>query len=367
MKRLLCIVGSMNMGGAETFLMKLYRNFDRTKYQMDFAVAIAEKGEYDDEILNLGGRIYHITPKSKGTVKNFLDIKNLVRKEQYNYVLRVSQHSLSALELFAAMLGGSKVRAFRSSNSNACAGKINGLIHKLCMFMPRNFANRYIAPSTEAASFMFGENYVKSGRVLLLRNAVNHSLFAYNTDYRAQIRQELGILDNDIVVGHIGRFNHQKNHTYLLDVFSEILKLKRNSKLILVGKGEKETQIIDYAKQLGIIDFISIISPRHDVNKLYSVFDVLVFPSLFEGMPNVIIEAQAASLPCVTSDSLTKEAEITKYVSWMPLSDSPQKWASKALEMVSMSRQSTIDEFRSNKYEIKDSVHEFCHLIFDEK
>lgn len=367
MKRLLCIVGGMNMGGAETFLMKLYRNFDRTKYQMDFAVALIEKGEYDDEILTLGGRIYHITPKSRGTVKNFLDLKDLVRKEQYNYVLRVSQHSLSALELFAAMLGGAKVRAFRSSNSNTCAGKINGLIHKLCMFMPRNFANRYIAPSTEAACFMFGKHYVESGSVLLLHNAVDHSLFAYNDGCRAQIREELGISDNDFVVGHVGRFNHQKNHTYLLDVFSEILKLKQNAKLILVGKGERESQIVDYAKQLGIVDFVQIISPRNDLNKFYSVFDVLVFPSLFEGMPNVLIEAQAASLPCVASDSVTKEAEITKYVSWMSLSDSPENWSSKAVEIASMSRKSTLGEFKSNKYEIKDSVHEFCRLIFDEK
>ncbi len=118
MKRMLCIVGGMNAGGAETFLMKVYRALDKTQYQMDFAVAVKEKGFYDDEILSMGGKIFHIIPKTKGFLKNFFDIKRIVKENGYKSVLRTSQHSLSALELLAARLGGAKITIFRSSNSD---------------------------------------------------------------------------------------------------------------------------------------------------------------------------------------------------------------------------------------------------------
>ena len=151
-KRLLCIVGSMNAGGAETFLMKIYRKLDKEKYQMDFAVATMDKAFYDDEICNLGGKIFHIKPKSEGIISNFNSIKEIVRENEYRYVLRTSQHSLSALELFAAKLGGAKITTFRSSNSNTTSdSKKEKILHKICMFMPYLFANVRIAPSTEAA------------------------------------------------------------------------------------------------------------------------------------------------------------------------------------------------------------------------
>ena len=163
MKRLLCIVGSMNRGGAETFLMKIYRALDKTNYQMDFAVT--GKGLYDEEIESLGGKMWTIRPKSEGLVRNFLGIKSLVRKQDYQSVLRISQNSLSALELYAAKLGGAKIRAFRSSNSQSVNGtKREDIVHKLFMFMPRFFANVKIAPSTEAAEFMFGKKEIKKHR-----------------------------------------------------------------------------------------------------------------------------------------------------------------------------------------------------------
>ena len=168
-KRLLCIVGSMNVGGAETFLMKIYRVLDKTRFQMDFAVATNTEGVYDKEIVSLGGRIYHITPKSSGIIKNYNSIKHIVKEKKYKYVLRTSQHSLSALELLAAKSGGAKIRVFRSSNSNTTTGSNKQLIlHNICKFMPMLFANIRIAPSTKAAEFMFGKDCIKKGNALSL-------------------------------------------------------------------------------------------------------------------------------------------------------------------------------------------------------
>lgn len=366
MKKILCIVGSMNAGGAETFLMKVYRMLDKTEYQMDFAVAITEKGHYDDEITALGGRIHHITPKSKGFIKNFNSVRKIVKENGYQYVLRTSQHSLSALELFAAWLGGAKVRVFRSSNSNTVSGSSKQmLLHKLCGFMPKGLANVRIAPSTEAAEFMFGKGCVEKGRAKLIHNGVDLSVYHYDSDSRKALRAEFGIEENTLLIGHVGRFNQQKNHGYLLEIFHEIHNKNENTVLMLVGKGELEGEIRAKAETLGITEHIIFTGVRSDVPRLLSAMDVFVFPSLYEGMPNTVIEAQATGLPCVIADTITREANITGLVQYLPL-EAPQNWAEKALAAVHAQRADTRQAFVENKYDIESVAEEFTKLVFGE-
>lgn len=366
MKRILCIVGGMNAGGAETFLMKVYRDMDKTKYQMDFAVAIADKGYYDDEIIALGGKIHHVTPKSLGFIKNFNSVREIVKKNGYRYVLRTSQHSLSALELLAAWLGGAKVRVFRSSNSNTTSGsKKQMLLHKLCGFMPKRFANVRIAPSTEAAEFMFGKGCMKKGRARILHNGVDLGVYHYDADSRKRIRQELNVADNALLIGHVGRFNQQKNHSFLLEIFKEIHSMNKNAVLMLVGKGELEATVRAKAEALGIAEHIIFTGVRSDVPQLLSAMDVFVFPSLYEGMPNTVIEAQATGLPCVIADTITREANITGLVTYLPLEE-PQVWAQKALESFDMQRADTKQAFIDNKYNVESVVEDFVNLVWGE-
>ena len=362
MKRMLCIVGSMNAGGAETFLMKVYRELDKTQYQMDFAVAAEEKGFYDDEILSMGGRIHHIVPKTKGVVKNFLSVKALVAGEGYSYVLRTSQHSLSALELLAARLGGATTTIYRSSNSNTGSlSRVQSVMHSLCRFMPRRFANVRIAPSTEAAEFMFGKDFVKKNKCSLIHNAIDTDVYHYSTEWRKEIREELN-LTNKTVIGHVGRFTHQKNHTFLLDVFCEIKKRDPDAVLVLVGKGELESEIEEKAQSLGIFKDIVFTGVRSDVPHLLCAMDVFVFPSFYEGMPNTVIEAQATGLPCVIADTITKEANITGLVQYLPLKD-PAYWAERSLAAISSERADTKALFMENKYDIQSVAEEFVKLM----
>ncbi len=366
MKRLLCIVGVMNAGGAETFLMKVYRSLDRTKYQMDFAVAVDEPGLYDEEIISLGGKIYHIPPKSEGVIKNFREIKKLVKKEQYKYVLRTSQHSLSALELLASKHGGAKVRVFRSSNSNTTTGVgLDLLLHKLCRFMPNLFANVRIAPSTEAAEFMFGRGSVKSGKAFILHNGIALDFFKFDKTARDECRRELGISD-DFVVGHIGRFNHQKNHKKLLEIFKQMVALTDNAKLLLVGKGELEEDIKSYANRLGLTDRVIFTGVRTDVSRLLCAMDVYVFPSLFEGMPNTVVEAQATGLPCIISDTITKEAKVTDLVEYFSLNSDPKEWAARIIEKISECNNRLIagKKLYEAGYDINEVVNSFVRLVF---
>jgi glycosyltransferase involved in cell wall biosynthesis len=364
MKRLLCIVGSMNAGGAETFLMKIYRQLDKTKYQMDFAVATEKEGFYDKEILQMGGKIFHITPKSVSAVKNFNSIRDIVRDNRYNYVLRTSQHSLSALELLAAKLGGAKVRVFRSSNSNTTTGSKKELtLHKICKFMPRAFANVRIAPSTEAAEFMFGKGCIQNYKAFLLHNAIDTNIYQYSTEARNRIRKELGI-ESEFVIGHVGRFNQQKNHKFLIEIFVQILQKKPNSKLVLTGVGELEDKIKQQVYEYHIEDKVIFTGVRKDIPQLLSAFDVFLFPSLYEGMPNTVIEAQTTGLSCVIADTITKEAVITNIVYQVSLQESVQSWADKVLQVGQSKRMDKSKEMKEKGYDIIAVTEEFIKLVF---
>ena len=364
MKKILCIVGGMNVGGAETFLMKVFRRLDKTKYSMDFAVAEQKAGAYDTEILELGGKIHKITPKSKSFFQNFKDIKTLVKREGYDYVLRTSQHSLSALELLAAKKGGAKVRVYRSSNSNTgTAGKKSVMLHKLCAFMPKRYANVRIAPSTEAAEFMFGKGCVQNGKAHLLNNGIDTDVYTYDAEKASAVREEFGISDKLVLV-HIGRFNYQKNHKFLLEIFAEIAKRRDDAVLLLVGKGELEADIKKQINELSLTEKVIFTGVRSDVPALLSAADLFVMPSFFEGMPNTIIEAQATGLPCVISDTITKEANITGLVKYLPLTDTAENWADVALSSVSSERKNTLNDFVEHKYTINEVANEFVKLIF---
>lgn len=365
MKRLLCIVGGMNAGGAETLLMKIYRALDKSQYQMDFAVAIEEEGYYDKEIFAMGGKIYHITPKTKGLLKNFLDIKNLVKREQYTSVLRTSQHSLSALELLAAKMGGARIRVFRSSNSQPeSQSKKQLVLHKLCGFMPHIFANVRIAPSTEAAEFMFGKGAVEKGAATILRNAIDLNVFSYDETARNCIREELGISNDAVVIGHVGRFAPQKNHLFLVEIFNEIAHKNKNAVLLCVGDGPLKDVFVNRANELGVSTKILLPGVRADIPEMLSTMDVFLFPSLYEGMPNTVIEAQATGLHCVIADTITKEANVTGNISYISLNASYDKWADEVLCQVKQERKPTTEDMKRAKYDIESMVKDFVQLVY---
>lgn len=364
MKRLLCIVGSMDAGGAETFLMKIYRQIDRTKYQMDFCVAKEKKGFYDDEIKNLGGKIYHITPKSKSLIKNLKDIFNIVKEQKYKYVMRISQHSLSALELLAARIGGAKILAFRSSNTNSGGSKLNLLLHYLFRPIANKIVNIKMAPSTEAANYMFGKRIVKKNRYFLINNGLDVEKFKYSQENRQTIRKKLGV-EEKFVIGHVGRFSKQKNHKFLLEIFKEYLKVNDNSVLLLIGKGELENEIKEYSKALEINDKVILYGVSENVNELYSAMDIFIFPSFFEGMPNTVIEAQASGLDCIISDTITKECNITGNVKFKSLKESPKQWSD---DIIANNKNRSEEEkiFYDKSYDINSVTKELEKIIFNE-
>ena len=363
MKRLLCITASMNAGGAETFLMKVYRRLDRTKYQMDFCVTVPEN-YYAEEILSLGGKIYVVPLKSRNPIGNFMAVRKIVKENGYDHAIRVCENSLAVLDLLAAKAGGAKQLIMRSSNADSGSNVVR-ILHKMFFFLPRIVPKVKIAPSILAAEYTFGKGSVDRGEVSLLKNGLDISLFKYSEAARAERRAELGV-ENNLVVGHVGRFSDQKNHSFLIDVFAEIHKRRPDAVLLLVGKGENQKTVEEKANALGLSDVVRFLGVRSDVPELLAAMDVFVFPSFFEGMPNTVIEAQATGLPCVIADTITPEADITGLVKYLPL-ENPENWAEAALSSVRAERLDTKQMLVDHKYDIDSVAQEFTRLVFGDR
>ena len=265
---------------------------------------------------------------------------------------------MAVMDMIAAKLGGAKILAVRACNAPVGLSLKSRIVHAIFKPILNCVVNVKLAPSRLAADFMFG----KSAKVKLLNNGVDLNFFRFHPDAREEIRKEFNI-DDEFVVGHIGRFHEQKNHRYLLEIFKEIHSKREDSVLLLVGTGELEQSVCSYAKELGIGEYVILAGQRFDIPQILSAMDVFVFPSLYEGMPNTVIEAQATGLHCVIADTITREANITGFVQYLSLNDSASKWAAVALEVADLSRIYAVYDFRSYGYDIESVSKKLISLL----
>lgn len=361
-KRVLCIVSWLGTGGAETFLMKVYRNLPR-EYKLDFVVSL-RGGFYEEEVESLGGKVYFVPTRTKHFTKSFYDIVKIVRDNRYCTVLKLGNDATCVTDLFAAKVGGAKKICVRACNAiegdcfmkKVCLNALKPLLDKI--------VDVRIAPSDVAADYMFGKRYVKKRNVTYLHNGLNLDEFCYSIEDRNTVREELGIGKKEFVVCHIGRFNYQKNHEFLIDIFAKLHGVDNNTVLLLVGNGELEEKIKNKVRDNQLEHSVRFLGIRNDVNRIMSASDALLFPSLFEGMPNVVIEAQAMGLPCYVSDTITKQAKITDLVSYISLNDSAEKWASTIVLEHYGSRFDTTNVLRKEKYDIETVTNDFVKTVF---
>ncbi|HWP98652.1 MAG TPA: glycosyltransferase family 1 protein [Syntrophomonadaceae bacterium] len=354
----------MNTGGAETFLMKLYRAIDTNMYQLDFCVASDHEGYYEKEIIERGGKIFRRPVKSKNLLAAYKILIKIVRDNHYDYVMRVGEHSFAAFDLLAAKLGGAKHLIMRSSNAGSSGGKISNLLHKIFGFLPRIVPTVKIAPSRLAAEYTFGKLAVKNKNVFFLNNAIDVPQFIFNKKIREKYRSELDIEDK-FVIGHVGRFSLQKNHKFLLEIFAEIKKIKPDSIFILIGNGELEPLIREKAECLGILDNLKMLGIRSEIPELMMAMDVFAFPSFYEGMPNTVIEAQATGLRCVIADTITPEANITGLVKYLPLNAGARYWANIICEYYQgYPRNDMTQAFYQVGYDIRSAAQFFTSIVF---
>lgn len=360
MKKILCILDSLNAGGAETFLMKIGRCTPADRCGFDFIVS-QDGGKYSQEVRDRGGKIHVIPTRRKNFWGAFIGIKDIVRKNGYDRVLKLGDSPLLAVDLIAAKLGGAKWLGFRSCNALTGLSTKEKVINAIMRPVLNGVANVKLAPSLLAAEFTFGK-YHAHKEVYLIHNGVDLNVFRYDSEGREQIRQEFSLTDK-LVIGHIGRFHYQKNHQFLLKVFSAIHAKRPDAVLVLVGVGELEETIRTQVKDLNLEPYVIFTGSRFDVPQILSAMDVFVFPSFHEGMPNTVIEAQATGLPCVIADTITREANITGLVRYLSLSASPEEWAEAALADSDIQRKDTRADFLANGYDIQSVSRELCSLF----
>ena len=365
MKRVLCILSGMDTGGAETFLMKIMRQLDKSKYNMDFCLN-KEDNYYSKEIKKMGGKIYVITPKSNSLFKFKKELTNVIEKNHYIYVMRVTSNGMGFLDLKIAKNAGAKICIARSSNSSDGASFLKKVLNEVGKALYKRYIDVKIAPSDLAAMYTFGKKDYQKNKVHILNNGVDLKCFCFRAEARKVIRDNLKISEETKVFGHVGRFSQQKNHAFLIDVFNKILYFDKNSYLIMIGAGDLLENVKNKVKELKIENRVLFLSPNSEVDKYYSAMDALIFPSLYEGMPNVVIEAQATGLSCLLSDTITKDVNISGLVSFMSLDNTAEEWAKKALYI---SRNKRIDpsiDFIKKHYDIESATDEFVKLVFGE-
>ena len=361
MKRMLCIVSSLDTGGAETMMMKFFRSFP-DEYKMDFIVS-KESGYYEEEVLQRGGIIYRVPLRTEHPIKTFMAIKKVVKDNNYKSVLKLCDTPKGYFDLLAAKCGGAKKLCVRSCNASAQQGKFSKLFCDILRPIFNHITDVKIAPSLLAAEFTFGKECVNNKDVFLLHNALDLEYFQFSERARREVREELGIMADQIVYGHIGRFNQQKNHGFLLEVFYQIVKQDRKAVLLLVGDGELREPIKNKIEEMGLQPNVLFLGVRSDIPRILSAMDYFVFPSLYEGMPNTVIEAQATGLPCAVSDSITKEAKIMDNIHYYSLKESPKVWAANIVDS-DKTREKDQEKLREAGYDINEVCAEFLKLIF---
>lgn len=354
--RVLHILHSMNRGGAETMIMNYYRNIDREKVQFDFLLTFQGKSDYEEEILSMGGKIFHITPLTLTSIRGYLkDIQRFLKDYSEYKIVHSHTSSKSVFPLYISKRCKVPVRVSHSHNMALGDGtfSIKEIVRKLLRKPLRLVSTHNFGCSKEATIWLYGEKYWKTGKAKVLPNAIDTKKFSYNEAIREKYRQDFSLTDN-FVVGHVGRLQKEKNHLFLLEIFAEIAKKEEKARLVLVGEGVLLEEIEQKAHVLGIKEKVVLLGLRFDVPDLLQMMDVFVFPSLTEGLGIVLVEAQTAGLPCFASKNvIPEEAAVTDLVEFISLEESAKSWADKILKVENQQkRQTRISMVQNAGYDI---------------
>lgn len=329
MIRIAHIMGKMNGGGVEQVVMNYYQHIDRSVIQFDFLVDSDSTLVPTADIERRGGRIF-LVPPYQNPIRHSSHIKRLCMQENWP-IVHSHINTLSIFPLKAAKQAGVPVRIAHAHSTAGPGEPAKNILKNLL----RSFSNLYpthrFACNQHAGNWLFGKKEVFE----IVPNAIELDNFTFNPTARLETRIELGLDSNDFVIGHIGRFMRQKNHDFLIDVFSNIASQCPNAKLLLVGEGELKAKIQAKVQSRNLANRILFLGQRNDVSRLYQAFDLFVLPSLYEGQPVVAIEAQASRLPCLFSDAISESAIISEEAISLPGNDMIA-WESALLQHVTL-------------------------------
>lgn len=348
----------MDRGGAETMIMNYMRNIDREVIQFDFLTNRDYRAAYEDEIERLGGRVYHMCPMYPKYFKQYKgEVREFLKKHPEYKIIHSNLEERSYFALREAKKLGVPVRISHSHN-RPIGFNVKLIVRYYFRFMLKYYNTHMFSCGVEAGDWLYGKK--NRDKVIIMNNAIDAKQYTYNEEKARQIKKALGVTDK-LVIGHVGRFFPQKNHTFLIDIFDAIHKKNSDTVLLLAGGGELKDELKNQIRQkvtdLGLEDSVKFLGVREDINEVMQAFDLFLLPSLFEGLPVTMIEAQASGLPCVISDKVPIQCDITGNVKVVKLEDSLETWADEVLRFVDgFERKNTFDKISETGFDIKENA-----------
>lgn len=371
MKRILVFGMTENPGGVESFLINYYRHLDRTKLQLDFLCNSYNPVAYEDELLALGARTFHIISRRRNAFRYMQELRDLFESHAAEWAaVWVNVSSLANIDyLILAKQYGISKRIIHSHNSRNMDSRLRGLVHARNKRLVDRYATDFWACSKDAAEWFYRPDVMP--RVQLIPNAIDVSRMAYSVDTRKQIRESLGIPSDDVVFGNVGRLHFQKNQSFALDIFHAYQKKNPHSRLILVGQGEDEEILKAKSATLGLDHSVTFAGVQNNVAAWLSAFDLFLFPSVFEGLGIAALEAQANGLPVLASaDVIPEDVRINPNLFFFSLDHSASSWAEKAEKILAgterISNEQILRNFEDHGYEIRSAAKKLEMLLLSE-
>lgn len=365
----LVLIKAMDRAGAATIAMNYMRNIDRDKIKYDFLVNIPDKSDYEDEIETLGGKVYHMESLCPGKVRLYKkEFRNFLNNHREYQVIHSYLEEKSYYPLKIAKEMGVPIRICHGYSHTTCFSfKLPAKFYlKLRM---RRYYTHGMACSSEVARWMFGAIGVKDA--IIMKNSVDTSVFKKNIETSREIRQEFG-LDEKLVIGHVGRFVREKNQKFLINVFSEIHRRNPNSVLLLVGGGDNSAEIHykekvkERVREMRLESSVIFAGVRNDVERMMQAFDVLVMPSMCEGFPVALVEAQSLGLRCVVSDNITPKCNLVGNMEFLPLELRASVWAGRILQLLNKPFEDKAYKVVDKGYDIKSNANRMQRFYISE-
>lgn len=322
------VFGTLNLGGAETMIMNVFRALGNRPVTFHFFVSGQEQGYYEPEVRSLGGRIHHLTKRSESIWNHHAELYRILKEQRYDIVHFHTQNAFTTLlEILMVKLAGKARIVVHCHNTMDWRGKKMLLLHKASRGLMNALTDVKLSCGAAAAQWLYGTEK----NVTVIPLPVICDRYLYSPERNHALRTDAGLLGKRVYL-HVGRFSDVKNHSFLLDIFAELIKRQENSVLLMAGDGELRGQMEAKAEQLGISGNVSFLGNISDVYDKMCLADGMIFPSKYEGFPTVILEAQAAGLPCLISDTITPAIAVTDLVERYPLDATAAQWAEKMLE-----------------------------------
>ena len=353
MKRILFISHHLNRAGTEAFMMGIFRGIDHNRFHIDFLVYNQELTDFTREVEAAGSKVWRVPSRRESPWGWYCSLNRFFKLHASEYTaIHYNGSGLTAIApIIFAYKYGIPIRICHAHSSSS-KGFHNRLLHNLQRGLAQRLTTHHFACSSLAANWFY-----RNSPAIIIRNGIDTKCFAFNLHVREEVRQELQILPSTTVLGHVGRFEAEKNHTFLLDVFSEYLRFNADAVLMLIGIGSLMEAMKQKAESLGITDKVLMMGERNDVPRLLQAMDLFLMPSTFEGQPFVLIEAQCSGLPCLVSDVINSDICLTNNIETFPISKQPSAWAEEMKSLLEhYHRKSEQETIEAQGYSISDTI-----------